>query len=89
MNSDTGEIKPLGLLKKKGLIDTLTGVPKPPWVPCGDPDPKCKRCGGKGSVLVDLTKDLNYGNRAERRRLPRGQQAKYVPCPDCAEANNG
>lgn len=74
MNSDTGEIKNFKPFEQL----------KPPWIPCGQPNPDCKTCGGKGSVLVDLTKDLNFGNRADRRKIPKGYTRKYLPCPDCA-----
>ncbi len=47
----------------------------------------CPTCGGKGTVLVDITNEL-YRNRAEKRaakkaRLP---TAKYFPCPKCQSA---
>ena len=74
MNTDTGEIK---YFKADENL-------KPPWIPCGQPNPDCKACGGKGTVLVDLTKDLNYGNRAFRRKIPKGQTHKYLPCPECS-----
>ncbi len=41
----------------------------------------CPRCGGKGTVMVDLFADFN---RAERRKRKNdSQQYKQVPCPDC------
>lgn len=74
MNSDTGEIK---YFKPDEIM-------KPPWVPCGKPNPDCKACGGTGSILYDIAKD--YGNRAERRRAAKSglPMHKYFPCPECA-----
>ncbi len=74
MNSDTGEIRNFG----------IDEVMKPPWVPCGLPNPNCPACGGKGSILYDIAK--SYGNRAERRRAEKAglPMHKYLPCPECA-----
>jgi hypothetical protein len=75
MNSDTGEIK---YFKANEII-------KPPWIPCGQPNPDCQACGGKGSILYDVSKTL-YANRAERRRAMKAglPTHKYLPCPECA-----
>ncbi len=73
MNSDTGEIR---FFKANEEI-------KPPWVPVNTPNPNCLTCGGKGTVLVDITKEY-YPNRAARRRAHNEKVEKYLPCPDCA-----
>ena len=46
----------------------------------------CPKCGGKGMVLVDISKIL-YGNRAERRKARKAGLPfeKYLPCPDCSQ----
>jgi transcription elongation factor Elf1 len=43
----------------------------------------CPRCGGTGTVLVDISQ--SYGNRAERRRAKRDKlpMKKYLECPEC------
>ena len=64
MNTDTGEIKRVPENKKL----------KPPWIPIGEPNPKCRRCKGKGSVL--------NGNRKQRRHNL--IQMHYIPCPNCS-----
>ena len=43
----------------------------------------CPECGGKGSVLVDITKEY-FPNRAARRRAKNEKTEKYLPCPTCA-----
>jgi RecJ-like exonuclease len=43
---------------------------------------KCPQCGGKGTVLVDITKEY-YPNRAARRRARNEKVEKYLPCPTC------
>lgn len=43
----------------------------------------CPKCGGKGTVLVDVTREC-YPNRAARRKG--GKVEKYLPCPDCSKA---
>lgn len=58
---------------------------KPPWVEIKEPNPNCPTCHGKGTIEIDLTKDLNYGNRSERRKIPKGYTHKWIPCPACAE----
>ena len=62
MNTDTGEVK------------QTTDILKPPWIPIKQPNPKCPRCKGKGSVL--------NGNRKQRRHnlIP----MHYISCPDCS-----
>jgi hypothetical protein len=72
-------------------MDTKTGKvralqeneqPRPGEVEVKTPRPDCPRCGGEGSVPVDLA------NRAERRRAYNSgvpQDAKYIPCPLCNE----
>ncbi len=42
----------------------------------------CPRCGGKGTVLVDITKDY-YPNRAARRAAHSEKIEEYLPCPEC------
>ncbi len=42
----------------------------------------CPRCGGKGTVLVDITKQY-YPNRAARRAVKKERIIKYLPCPEC------
>lgn len=42
----------------------------------------CPKCGGKGTVLVDITKDF-YPNRAARRKAKGEKIEKYLPCPNC------
>lgn len=76
MNTDTGEIRYL----KDGE------EPKPNEVEIRKPNPNCTLCHGKGTYLTDISKDLNFGNRAERRRVRKnGMRYKYLPCPRCAE----
>ncbi len=43
----------------------------------------CPKCGGRGTVLTDVSHI--YGNRAERRKAVKARlpMAKYLPCPDC------
>ena len=45
----------------------------------------CPHCGGKGTVLIDVSK--MYGNREERRKAAKARlpMEKYVPCPECQE----
>lgn len=47
----------------------------------------CPRCGGHGTVLVDISH--TYGNRSERRRAARAKlpMKKYLECPDCKGKN--
>ncbi len=50
-----------------------------------DSKQSCPRCGGKGTVLVDVTATM-YPNRAARRKdkIYHGKKVeKYLPCPDC------
>ena len=42
----------------------------------------CPCCGGKGTVLVDITREF-YPNRAARRKAKNEKIEKYLPCPDC------
>lgn len=42
----------------------------------------CPRCGGKGTVLVDITRGY-YPNRAARRAAHNERIEKYLPCPEC------
>jgi len=44
----------------------------------------CPRCQNRGTIKVDLFKEMNI-NRAERRRRGKddGQRFKYLPCPEC------
>jgi len=60
MNTDTGEVKQTN--------EKLN----PPWIPIKQPNPKCPRCKGKGSVLD--------GNRKQRRH----NLIPNIPCPDCS-----
>ena len=69
--------------KKEGEVNTETGEVKLfpgnlklklPWIPVNAPNPSCRRCKGKGSVLD--------GNRAARRHNLTPMH--YMPCPDCA-----
>jgi len=48
------------------------------------PEGACHRCQGRGTLTVDLFKDMRL-NRAERRRRLKddSQRYKYIPCPDC------
>jgi hypothetical protein len=88
MNQDTGEIKRFTIEELKK--DALSPVQfRPPWIEINEPNPKCETCKGKGTIEVDLTKDLNYGNRADRRKIPKGYTHKWIPCPDCAEIRGG
>ena len=64
MNTDTGEIRYLAAGEK----------PKPNEILVKEPNPKCKRCNGKGSILD--------GNRKERRHNL--VQMRYIPCPNCS-----
>ena len=45
----------------------------------------CPKCGGHGTVLVDVT-DEYFPNRKERRAagyIHGKKLEKYLPCPDC------
>lgn len=42
----------------------------------------CPRCRGKGTVLIDITKEF-YPNRATRRKAHNEKIEKYLPCPLC------
>ena len=42
----------------------------------------CPRCGGKGTVLVDITREF-YPNRAARRAAHNEKIEKYLSCPEC------
>ncbi len=42
----------------------------------------CPRCGGKGTVIVDITKQY-YPNRAARRKAHNENVLKNIPCPEC------
>ena len=42
----------------------------------------CPKCGGKGTVLVDITREF-YPNRAARRKAHKEKIEKWLPCPDC------
>ena len=47
----------------------------------------CPKCGGKGTVLVDIT-GTYFANRADRRKQGyyHGKKLeKYLPCPDCSK----
>jgi len=44
----------------------------------------CPKCGGKGTVLVDITQQY-YPNRAARRAAHKERIMKLLPCPDCKE----
>jgi hypothetical protein len=68
MNEDTGIIRQLKENEKLEKNEVK------------EPNPLCPECHGTGSHLIDLTKDVNYANRATRRHLPKGQRSKYVPC---------
>ncbi len=64
MNTNTGEVK---LVKDSEKL-------KAPWIQIKPPNPKCRRCKGKGSILD--------GNRKQRRHnlIP----MHYIPCPECS-----
>ncbi len=47
-----------------------------------NPKQLCPKCGGKGTVLVDVTSEY-YANRAERRKAKNAKIEKYLPCPEC------
>jgi len=42
----------------------------------------CPNCGGKGTVLVDVTREF-YPNRAARRAARNEKIEKWFPCPEC------
>ncbi len=45
----------------------------------------CPKCGGKGTVLVDVT-GAYFPNRKERRKAGyygKRKLEKYLPCPEC------
>jgi hypothetical protein len=48
--------------------------------------PGCSQCGGRGTVLVDVSRTL-YANRAERRRAERNGEPmqKWLPCSECSD----
>lgn len=45
----------------------------------------CIRCGGKGIILKDITREI-YPNRAARRKVKNEKIEKWLPCPDCRES---
>lgn len=70
MNTDTGELRALGLLEK----------PKPNEVEVNKPNPDCERCKGRGSIPIA------EGSRPERRRAQKAGLpiwSKFLPCPEC------
>jgi len=47
----------------------------------------CPNCGGKGTVLADVTGQF-FGNRQERRKAGyygKRKLEKYLPCPKCTK----
>ena len=64
MNTDTGVIRRLAVGEK----------PEPNEILVNEPNPNCRRCKGKGSIL--------NGNRKQRRHNL--IQMHYIPCPDCS-----
>ncbi len=47
----------------------------------------CPKCGGTGTVLIDITGEF-YPNRATRRRAKSEKVGKYLPCPECYKVGN-
>ena len=47
------------------------------------PEGACHRCQGRGTIRLDLVKEMN---RAERRRRVKNDSQRYkdIPCPECA-----
>lgn len=77
MDTETGTIGEI-LTGEKQLTKQEVEIRKP--------DPFCPVCHGKGSYLADVTRDPNYGNRAQRRAAKkRKEHLKYLPCPACAQ----